>query len=42
MDTPEDLLAGRQRLAIFTEPVPEEAFLPQSGDLRARHGLDLG
>ena len=28
MDTPEDLLAGRQRLAIFTEPVPEEAFLP--------------
>jgi len=22
MDTPEDLLTGRQRLAIFTEPVP--------------------
>src|SRR5437773_2116277 len=30
MDTPEDLLEGRQRLAIFTEPVPEETFLPHT------------
>ena len=28
MTTLDDLLAGRRRLAIFTEPVPDEAFLP--------------